>query len=253
MRGIDRRQKTIALMGLCALFFVGCARVPPTTVPIRHISHVAPQCDGHSLVVFLPGRGGAPEDFVEHGFVKLLNQHVPHVDAIAVDAHLGYLNERSLALRMREDIILPAREKGYDNIVLVGISMGGFGSLLNGYESPEHIDALVLLAPYLGSGDPLEQIAGHGSLQAWVDTFSEPLGRDDSPWLWANQLLGEQKQRPIILGYGLNDRLAPQINALAAELPKSRVFTNEGGHKWIYWAPLWKEILMQSGAELFPR
>ena len=76
----------------------------------------------------LPGRGDRGEVFVREGFEKA-GQRLGF-DTIMVDAHFGYYMKRSLIPALDEDIIQPALEAGYENIWLLGVSMGGFGSLL---------------------------------------------------------------------------------------------------------------------------
>ena len=50
--------------------------------------------------------------------------------------------------RLKEDVINPAKEKGYTKIWLVGISLGGLGSLLYAMEHPSDIEGMLVLAPY---------------------------------------------------------------------------------------------------------
>ena len=230
-----------------------CAGIPPTSNPIQQIHYPGPQSNGQSLVVFLPGYRDAPEQFAKRSFISLLNQVHPQADGIAVNSHIGYFEREELVPRLRADVIEPAVARGYDNIVLVGISLGGLGALWVGQEMRDDINALVLFAPYMGQASARAKIAQHGSLKAWVATFGETPTRDELPWLWAANLFGEESQRPVYLAYGRRDRTAPLGDLLAAELPADHVFTSGGGHNWIDWAPLWAEILNRSGGKLFSR
>src|SRR5712672_3477612 len=50
-------------------------------------------------------------------------------DIVVADLHFGYYLRQTAIERLREDVILPARTRGYQCISLVGISLGGFGAL----------------------------------------------------------------------------------------------------------------------------
>ena len=56
-------------------------------------------------------------------------------------------------------------EAGYENIWLLGISMGGLGTLLYASEYPEQVDGVVLLAPFLGDRSAIETIVATGPLE----------------------------------------------------------------------------------------
>ena len=129
-------------------FLTSCAGTPPTENPIPSITSVVPDSSGKTLVVMLPGRGDRAENFVKADFVEIGNRQ--HFDVIAVDAHFGYYNERNLIPRLHDDIIVPAKKRGYENIWMLGVSMGGFGSLLYAAEHPEMVSGVILLAPFLG-------------------------------------------------------------------------------------------------------
>ena len=65
------------------------------------------------LVVLLPGRWDRPGDFVEQGFPDLMEEAGLAIDMVAVDAHLGYYQERTVLERLREDINQQVREQDY--------------------------------------------------------------------------------------------------------------------------------------------
>lgn len=103
------------------------------------------------LIVFLPGIGDLAADFAARGFIGPIAQSGLAADAVAVDAHYGYYARRSVIDRLAHDVVLPARKRGYWEIWLVGISMGGLGALSYATQHPEHLDRVVLLAPDLGA------------------------------------------------------------------------------------------------------
>ncbi|MGE5173202.1 MAG: hypothetical protein ACM3MD_05175 [Betaproteobacteria bacterium] len=51
---------------------------------------------------------------------------------IVVNAHMGYYLNGTVFTRLKEDVIEPAKARGYDQIWLVGNSLGGYGSISYG-------------------------------------------------------------------------------------------------------------------------
>src|SRR5690606_40867279 len=61
------------------------------------------------------------------------------------------LTSASVVERLQQDVVLPARMRGYRHVRLVGISLGGYGSLLYSKQYGEQIAGLFLMAPFLGN------------------------------------------------------------------------------------------------------
>lgn len=112
------------------------------------------------LAVFLPGIGDPPDEFKQHGFFEAL--HAADVDCVGVALHIGYFRAGMAVTRLRTDVILPAREAGYTQILLVGVSLGGLGALLYAREHGVEIAGVALLAPFLGERSLLREIAQAG-------------------------------------------------------------------------------------------
>jgi len=236
-----------ALLGCAAL---ACATTSKDrTMEVER--HPPKQRRSNTLMVLLPGAGDAPAAYVENGFVGALSEARGDIDVLAVDAHAGYYFGRTIIDRLREDVIEPARAEGYEQIWLVGISMGGFGALLFTQHHGEMIDGLIVLAPYLGKARTLRPMNAVG-VRAWEPG---PAEGDYSYELW-RWLKGYQDQEsspghpPLYLGYGLDDRSARAHALLSDLLPADHTFTGDGGHDWNVWTPLWQRIL--ASAELPP-
>lgn len=227
------------------LLTTACYKPQPTTVPLRTLdpptsTHAAAKPD-RCLVVFLPGRGDLPEDFYRQGFDRELREAGSACEVVAVDAHLGYYFERSIEDRLRQDVIGPARARGVDEIWLVGISLGGLGSVLYTKENPREIDGIVILAPYLGEEEVIDEIAAAGGLRAW-----EPRGPMEAfdfrqVWQWLDR--PGSGRPPIYLAYGERDRFSRAHALLADALPPDRVITLPGRHTWRTWSRLWSAVL----------
>jgi len=108
-------------------------------------------------------------------------------------------------------------------------------------EYPGDVDALVLLAPYLGYAPIIGEIATAGGVRQWQPS-REGAGADHERalWLWLQRCVtSELGLPPIYLGYGEDDKFAPANRLLAELLPPERVFTTAGGHDWRTWKQLW--------------
>lgn len=226
----------LALTGLLN----ACTSTPPAGEPMATIARPA-QRSSDTLVVLLPGRGDRGREFVDRGFLAIGEGH--GFDMVAADAHFGYYTSRSVVERLHADIIGPARERGYERIWLLGISAGGLGANLYAQAHPEHVDGLILLAPYPGTEGLVTAIDEAGGLAAWSGETT--LGRDfeRKSWRWLQHATAEPGAPPIVLGYGRGDRFARAAALLGDALPAHRVFTVEGGHRWPVWRRLWRDIV----------
>jgi pimeloyl-ACP methyl ester carboxylesterase len=236
--------------------WTGCYLLPrPAPAPIP-VLRLEPQAAGAPcLVVFLPGRGDRPEHFERHGFDRLAREAGVRCELLAVDAHLGYYRNRSVLERLHQDVILPARARGVEEIWLVGISLGGVGALLYEAEHPGEIAGAVLLAPFLGNPPIIEEVAAAGGLAGW-QPGPAPAGEEDFQrrlWRFLHTRLGPPTPltatgtgRPaprLYLGWGEDDSFAGANRLLADALPPAAVLTVPGGHDWPPWRALFAGLL----------
>lgn len=235
-----------ALACAMALTMAGCAAWRPLTVPMRSIA-VPAACAApvDTLLVLLPGSYSLPEEFEREGFLDAVRAHGLAADLLLVDAHVGYYHQRSIVDRLQADVIAPARARGYRNIWLAGISIGGLGAMLYAEARPGEVDGLVLLAPYLGTQLVAKDIANAGGLAAWRAPPA-PVAQDLDAglWRWLQQQTGPATAiPPLWLGYGVDDRFATNAEQLRRALPATQVFTAPGGHDWPVWTDLWQRML----------
>lgn len=222
------------------LLFMSCVTIPPTENPIPIMTFVDPESLSKTLIIMLPGMGDRADNFVKAGFVDTGNRQ--HFDVFAVDAHSGYYTERNLIPRLHEDIIVPAKASGYENIWLLGVSMGGFGSLLYAEEYPDEIGGVILLAPFLGSRQLIEGIEDAGGLSAWKDESKRFKQYEVDIWTWLKTEITSSDGTPVILGFGHSDRMAEAYGLLVEALDPSHVYISDGGHDWKTWETLWTRI-----------
>lgn len=233
--------KAPLLMMLLSTLLAACGFAPATKTPMPYLqAQVERQSD--TLLVMLPGRKEGMESFPNHGFFATGSEL--GIDMLAADAHFGYYRERTFVQRLHEDIILPARQQGYQQIWLLGLSMGGFGAVLYCNEHSEMIDGLVLLAAYPGESELVQEIQAAGGLSQWPNTGQAGKDFERDVWQWLKMATGARASGPhIIVAYGEDDRFATANGLLAQRLPPTQVFTRPGGHQWDVWQALWQDLV----------
>ena len=171
------------------------------------------------LVVFLPGRGDRAEDFEERGFLDAARKAGLEADVLAVDAHLAYYYKRVITERLWEDVVLPARARGYRRLFVVGISLGGLGAITLAQEHPDAVAGLFVLAPYLGEPELTREIEGAGGLARWSGAPSERDFR--GVWGFLRGYAAGEPRPPLVA------RLR-RIRPLCVRPPPARVRAAEG-------------------------
>jgi pimeloyl-ACP methyl ester carboxylesterase len=236
-RTLNRTGLRALLSGL-TLLLASCL---PTKDPIPSVNFIAENSDGRNLMIMLPGRGDRMDVFGAHQFPQIANQH--GFDVVAVDAHFSYYRKRILLPRLNADIVKPARAAGYENIWLLGVSLGGFGSLLYAEEFPQDIDGVILFAPFLGEPDIATDIEQAGGLSSWVpDDSGKYKPYEIDVWKWIKQETGKADGTPVYLGYGDSDHLAVSYGPLLQVLHDTHVHAIRGGHDWTTWKKIWPAL-----------
>jgi len=233
---------------LAILALTGCMafmRDTPTPIPTQ-ATRISPAKRTETLIVFLPGRGGSMADFEQQGFLTILKEAGVKTDTITADAHLAYYINHTVIDRVWVDILKPARQQGYHRIVLVGVSLGGVGTLFSEREHPGAADALVLIGPYLGDKQKVfNRIAAAGGPTAWAagrDLYADNV--EEQLWTFLGAKFASLP--PTWLLYGNNDSLAPGHRLLAGMLPTARVASIDGAHDWPTWRALWHNVCFNS-------
>jgi len=237
--------KIILLAVIQLLILSACVRPRPAEIPMPFEFFSTGSNSTDELIVFLPGRGDDIDAFQRAGFIDMLMESERPLDAVVADAHLGYYYQGVLADRVHQDILLPFQQKGYKRFIIVGSSLGGYGSLWINNDYNELISGVVLLAPYLGKNSVINKIESAGSLDAWRSQLEGEPTPDDKVWLWIADL--ENRESPetqsVILAVGKKDKFNEAARLLSRSIPDSRLFLNNGGHDWKTWRALWAEIL----------
>lgn len=239
-------MKQILVMILClASFSAGCApAVRPAAEPIDRIFYGSAE-KTVTLVVFLPGRDDAVAAFEQNGFVEALRQKEINADMVSVDAHPGYYLEKKFLERLKIDVIDPARQSGYEKVWLVGVSMGALGSLLYLNHYPEEISGVVLIGPYLGDREIVEEIRSSAGLSSWSPGIVDKGDWQRGLWKGLQDFREKKNLPPVYLGYGRDDRYAEGAELFSGLLPEERVYAVRGGHLWPVWRSLWNLFLVR--------
>ena len=194
------------------------------------------------LIVLLPGIHDAPGKFQENNFISEAYSKGLATDFVAVDSHIGYFETHTIVERLRTDIILPARKAGYQKIWLVGISLGGFAALLYTTRHADEIDGIVLLSPYLGSDQLINEVKQPGSLGVEGKTSKQLY--EQRVWKWVEENSSKYSEKPVIyLGYGKQDKFKDAHLLFAEALAPEYVFSISGKHNWKTWRALWQLVL----------
>lgn len=212
---------------------------------IRSVHHPAPGGEpGRVLLVMLPGIGMAADDFVARGFISAVHDRKLPIDIIVAQPELDLYLEGEIARNLHDTIISPAMARGHRRLWLLGISVGGMGSLLYTAAQFASVDGLVLLAPFLGTPGTLAEVSSAGGIRSWSPQESRATSVERKLLLWVQNFLAHSPTGPALyLGYGRRDRFAMGHDLLAQHLPRQRVVVGEGGHDWETWASLWLRLL----------
>ncbi len=208
-----------------------------------------------SLFIFLPGLGDQPQDFIDQGFVELVQQKNA-VDVWIADAHFAYYANGSILERLGDDVYSSSQIGAYKNVYLLGVSMGGAGSLLSVRDYGQRFKKVIVIAPFLGDGDLIAELSQTGA-KAWRYRPDANRGvRDEQFRLLWKFLQKDQVDRAenatgptLYLAYGLQDRGSTAHKLLADILPTKHVFTMPGTHNWKTWLSLFEVILEELSFE----
>lgn len=253
---MQRLASTLVVLVIASSALAGCyfTRSPSRPLPALEFrrSSIARE---HCLVVFVPGFLDGPDTFMDQGLPSDVITRGAPCDSVAIDLHYRYYWETpssgmGVANIVFEDILEPAVTRGYEEIWLVGISMGGLGALLTAERHPELVTGVILLAPFVGDESVVREIEAAGGPEAW----RPPSGIDHAAWtqdnytahLWSwlrGYATDADSMPPLYIGWGDDDHLATADRLLASMQPADHVMTRPGAHNWATWRPLFQAFL----------
>jgi pimeloyl-ACP methyl ester carboxylesterase len=239
-----KKQQVKWFAVLAILVCCGCA----TNAPLDTLYYTVPEGgQPKTMLILLRGRIGSHTIFEKEGMIDDVRTRKLPIDIAAPEAGLGYYVGRTLVPRLQEDIIEPAKAKGYQRFWLVGFSMGGLGSLMYTREFADEIAGVCVVSPFLGYRSIIDEIETAGGLLQWEPGDYDP--EEDWQrmfWHWLKRSADDGPlMEKIYLGYGTEDSFVKAQRLLEAILPDGHVITTEGGHTQEIMKALWVTFLDQ--------
>lgn len=243
MPGTNRLQ---ALLLLVLILLNGCSATGNVRMPIPVLLVHAPQ-PAHRVVVMLPGRGDDLVGLQRRGAAGIIQHAWPDADVILTGLTMPYYTGGVAVRRLHDEVIAPLRRKGYRQIWLAGISLGGLGSLLYDQAYPGQIDGMLLLSPYLGERAIQREIRTAGGLAAWQPGPAQPIGPatfQRELWRYLKNWPREpSRTRTVWVAYGASERFRAAIELACPGLPADHVLMLPGHHDWTLWKPALSRLL----------
>ena len=249
---IRLRHGCLMLLSVLGVLLAACTARGDISRPIPTALIPAPQA-AQRLVVVLPGRADNLDVLRRGGVADAIHRHWPDADVLLAELTMPYYLQGTAPQRLHDEVIAPARQRGYREVWLSGASMGGMGSVMYDRSYPGQVDGIILLAPYLGDRPILREIAAAGGVERWDPGPPQAIAKDNwqhEMWrhlqTWADS---PDRTRNVWLAYGERDRLRSAMPLLVPLLPREHVLVRPGGHAWRVWSPALGEVLQAASAE----
>jgi hypothetical protein len=233
-----QRLVSIAALLVALLLCASCSWVP--SEPLQVVNIPARSQPAQRLVIVLPGLGEDMADLRRSGIAAAIQRGMPQADVTLALASVRYYLDGGMPRRVHEQVVLPARQRGYREILMAGASMGGGGVTLYELAYPGEMAGLVLFAPWMGPESLLEEIQQAGGLTRWNpgpppdDISGFAIAREQ--WRMIQTWTREPaRARNVWLVCGTQDSLLPASELLAEALPADHYFKNAGIHDWVAW------------------
>lgn len=205
--------------------------------PLRTVER---KTGANTLLVLLPGAYMTAADFATAGFFDAIARRRLALDLVAVDLDLEAISSGAALPALQAQILAPARQQGYSQVWLGGISLGGLLALCHNADTPGAVDGLCLLAPYPGSRLTTNAIARAGGLDVWQASADELTDPEFRAWQWLQK---PPADFPVFVGYGTEDRFAAGMAQIAGCFPQDARCAIPGDHDWPVWQVLWEHFL----------
>lgn len=243
MPGLNRLQ---VLLLLAVIVLGGCSAAGNVRMPIPVLLVHAPQ-PAHRVVVMLPGRGDDLAGLQRHDVARIIQQAWPDADVMLTGLSMPYYTGGVAVKRLHDEVIAPLRSKGYRQVWLAGISLGGLGSLLYDQAYPNQVDGMLLMSPYLGDRAIQQEIRAAGGLAQWQPGPRQAIGPETFQrelWRYLKHWSREPaRTRTVWLAYGASERFRAAIELASPELSANHVLMLPGHHNWTLWIPALRDLL----------
>ena len=231
---------SVCAIAFILLLFPGCSWYLGKP-ELRSRTYVGPE---RVAVLLLPPIGGKGFHYETNGFIEAVRERGFEADLTVLDVNPVLYLKGTIVELIKAELVDPAKASGYERILLVGTSLGGYGALLYINKCPEDVDGVIVLAPFLGGPRVAEAIEEAGGLNQWEDC--PVFGWRYACAMWKglkDHVSHPERHATIILGYGIDDGFAERNRLLGEVLPAENIFTVSGGHDWTTWKKLWIQVL----------
>ncbi len=194
------------------------------------------------VLVLLSGTYSEPEDFVRQGFVEAVEARGIAAEVVMAQTRAAYFSDGSIVRRIRDHVVVPARERGGERVWMTGLSLGALAALAYVARHGRDVERLALLSPYPGTREVLREIDAAGGLAAWTPPrLGEDAERD--AWSWLRRADGSI---PVECHFASGDRFAEGQRRITRCLPQAAVHEVAGGHEWKDWRGMWIDFLTRN-------
>jgi hypothetical protein len=236
-----KRIILLCAMAIIVVVFLGCSasRDKKALPSVRYSGMTGKR----SLVVLLPTIGGEGDHYETQGFLDEVWERGFEASLEIVDVKPTlYLGSRIVEL-LKTEVVEPAKAEGFEEIYLVGISLGGHGVLLYATKYPDDVDGIIIFAPFISGDTASEAIDDAGGLETWEDCPFLAWTHACNLWKSLKVYVSDSRdQRKVVLGFGTEDIFVEQCRILSDVLLPEQVFTVSGGHDW----PTWKKLFIKA-------
>jgi pimeloyl-ACP methyl ester carboxylesterase len=242
---------------VCVIFVLAaCVAGGDVSKPVPSAFYPAPETP-ERMVVMLPGIGDSLKDLEDRHVAAVIQRIWPHADVVLTGLTFAFYKQGHAAQRLQDDVIARYPRQSHD-LWLAGISLGGMGALLYDRRYPDRAKGMLLLSPYLGEPDTMNEIRAAGGLARWNPGPRETLNKNNfSQQLW--RYIKGLAKRParantMWLAYGSHDRMRHADNMLAPQLPPGHTIVLPGHHNWKLWLRSLPALLKRAkpGSETSP-
>lgn len=233
-------------MGICAVILSACSVNLDVNKPVDLIwDKTGEKTD--RLIIFLPGLYDTAEIFKDEAFFSIARKAGIKADMVSANVNVLHLVKNMMVKRIETDVLQQAKNNGYKNIWLVGVSLGGLNTLLFYSKHLGNICGVVTLAPFVANEPLTKELQAVKNIQHWEPV---PLDKDlvfeqklQFLWVWLKEQALKNKLDHIYLGYGDRDRYVEAIKLLQNILDKKNIVTVEGSHNWKTGQKIWRKQL----------
>src|SRR4051812_28517104 len=81
------------------------------------------------MMALLSGTYSQPEDFVREGFGAEVHAQGIDAEVVMAEVRAAWFADGTIVDRIRESVVVPARERGCERIWLAGVSLGALAAL----------------------------------------------------------------------------------------------------------------------------